>query len=407
MPWCWMSCCPTSTGWKCSAGCGAELPYVCVLFLTARDAVDDRVAGLTAGGDDYVTKPFSLEEVLARLRGLLRRAGIARPGGGTELVVSDLTMDEDAREVRRAGQLIELTATEFELLRLLMRNPHRVLCKAQILDRVWHYDYGGQAHVVELYISYLRRKVNAGREPLIHTVRARLRAEAAARGYLLTTVPARLPRPGPGRSRARPGTAARPAQVNLERVQQPGQHGEVTQAADQVNDPLLAQLGDGPGERAVGDEVVTQDLGAELVDDLLVRPAQPGSRRSASAARPSLGTPRSAALPTCAFQEYCASKRRAAMSRLSSRSRGSSADSNRQYAPSASTFSHSSGLRSQTRNGPRVPPRRLLIRSLISCWRGDREVRAGSRMVKGSVLNVSVARSLLTLPTSARRCLRL
>ncbi len=149
----------------------AELPYVCVLFLTARDAVDDRVAGLTAGGDDYVTKPFSLEEVLARLRGLLRRAGIARPGGGTELVVSDLTMDEDAREVRRAGQLIELTATEFELLRLLMRNPHRVLSKAQILDRVWHYDYGGQAHVVELYISYLRRKVDAGREPLIHTVR--------------------------------------------------------------------------------------------------------------------------------------------------------------------------------------------------------------------------------------------
>jgi two-component system, OmpR family, response regulator len=149
----------------------AELPYVCVLFLTARDAVDDRVAGLTAGGDDYVTKPFSLEEVLARLRGLLRRAGIARARGGTQLVVGDLTMDEDAREVRRAGQLIELTATEFELLRLLMRNPRRVLSKAQILDRVWHYDYGGQAHVVELYISYLRRKVDAGREPVIHTVR--------------------------------------------------------------------------------------------------------------------------------------------------------------------------------------------------------------------------------------------
>jgi two-component system OmpR family response regulator len=149
----------------------AELPYVCVLFLTARDTVDDRVAGLTAGGDDYVTKPFSLEEVLARLRGLLRRAGIARAHGGTQLVVGDLTMDEDAREVRRAGQLIELTATEFELLRLLMRNPRRVLSKAQILDRVWHYDYGGQAHVVELYISYLRRKVDAGREPLIHTVR--------------------------------------------------------------------------------------------------------------------------------------------------------------------------------------------------------------------------------------------
>ena len=149
----------------------AELPQVCVLFLTARDAVEDRVAGITAGGDDYVTKPFSLEEVLARLRGLLRRAGIARSRGETELVVGDLTMDEDAREVRRSGELIELTATEFELLRFLMRNPRRVLSKAQILDRVWNYDFGGQAHVVELYVSYLRKKIDAGREPLIHTVR--------------------------------------------------------------------------------------------------------------------------------------------------------------------------------------------------------------------------------------------
>jgi two-component system OmpR family response regulator len=149
----------------------AELPHVCVLFLTARDAVEDRVAGITAGGDDYVTKPFSLEEVLARLRGLLRRAGIARSRSDTELVVGDLTMDEDAREVRRGGELIELTATEFELLRFLMRNPRRVLSKAQILDRVWNYDFGGQAHVVELYVSYLRKKIDAGREPLIHTVR--------------------------------------------------------------------------------------------------------------------------------------------------------------------------------------------------------------------------------------------
>jgi two-component system OmpR family response regulator len=148
-----------------------ELPHVCVLFLTARDAVEDRIAGITAGGDDYVTKPFSLEEVLARLRGLLRRAGIARAHGGAELTVGDLTMDEQAREVRRAGDLIELTATEFELLRFLMRNPRRVLSKAQILDRVWNYDFGGQAHVVELYISYLRKKIDAGREPLIHTVR--------------------------------------------------------------------------------------------------------------------------------------------------------------------------------------------------------------------------------------------
>jgi two-component system, OmpR family, response regulator len=150
----------------------ADLPGVCVLFLTARDAVEDRVAGLTAGGDDYVTKPFSLEEVLARLRGLLRRAHLARPDGGEGgLVVADLTMDEDAREVRRGGELIDLTATEFELLRYLMRNPRRVLSKAQILDRVWNYDFGGQAHVVELYISYLRKKIDAGRDPLIHTVR--------------------------------------------------------------------------------------------------------------------------------------------------------------------------------------------------------------------------------------------
>src|SRR5450755_2992648 len=146
-------------------------PNACVLFLTARDSVEDRINGITAGGDDYVTKPFSLEEVLARLRGLLRRAGIAQTRSGTELAVGDLTMDEDAREVRRGGDLVELTATEFELLRFLMRNPRRVLSKAQILDRVWNYDFGGQAHVVELYISYLRKKIDTGREPLIHTVR--------------------------------------------------------------------------------------------------------------------------------------------------------------------------------------------------------------------------------------------
>jgi two-component system OmpR family response regulator len=148
-----------------------EQPRVCVLFLTARDAVEDRIAGITAGGDDYVTKPFSLEEVLARLRGLLRRADLTRSNSENVLAVADLTMDEDAREVRRDGDLIELTATEFELLRFLMRNPRRVLSKAQILDRVWNYDFGGQAHVVELYISYLRKKVDAGRDPLIHTVR--------------------------------------------------------------------------------------------------------------------------------------------------------------------------------------------------------------------------------------------
>jgi two-component system, OmpR family, response regulator len=149
----------------------AEAPHVSVLFLTARDAVEDRIAGITAGGDDYVTKPFSLEEVLARLRGLLRRAGMAQTAAGTPLVVDDLVMDEDAREVTRGGEFVDLTPTEFELLRFLMRNPRRVLSKAQILDRVWSYDFGGQAHVVELYISYLRKKIDANRPSLIHTVR--------------------------------------------------------------------------------------------------------------------------------------------------------------------------------------------------------------------------------------------
>ncbi|MEV6865096.1 response regulator transcription factor [Streptosporangium subroseum] len=162
---------PDIDGIKVLSRLRAEAPHVCVLFLTARDAVEDRIAGITAGGDDYVTKPFSLEEVLARLRGLLRRSGMARTPEGNRLVVGDLMMDEDAREVARGGELVELTPTEFELLRFLMRNPRRVLSKAQILDRVWSYDFGGQAHVVELYISYLRKKVDAGRPPLIHTVR--------------------------------------------------------------------------------------------------------------------------------------------------------------------------------------------------------------------------------------------
>ena len=146
-------------------------PDVPVVFLTARDAVEDRVAGLTAGGDDYVTKPFSLEELVARLRGLMRRAGAQRAATSSVLVVGDLELDEDSHEVSRAGEEIALTATEFELLRFLMRNPRRVLSKAQILDRVWNYDFGGQANVVELYISYLRKKIDAGREPMIHTMR--------------------------------------------------------------------------------------------------------------------------------------------------------------------------------------------------------------------------------------------
>ncbi|WP_406285860.1 response regulator transcription factor [Streptomyces sp. NBC_00209] len=148
-----------------------ELSDVPVLFLTARDSVEDRIAGLTAGGDDYVTKPFSLEEVVARLRGLIRRSGTAAARSESQLVVGDLMLDEDSHEVSRGGKNIHLTATEFELLRFLMRNPRRVLSKAQILDRVWNYDFGGQANVVELYISYLRKKIDAGRTPMIHTRR--------------------------------------------------------------------------------------------------------------------------------------------------------------------------------------------------------------------------------------------
>lgn len=161
-------------------------PEIPVLFLTARDAVEDRIAGLTAGGDDYVTKPFSLEELVARLRGLMRRAG-AQEATISQLVVGDLLLDEDSREVRRAGAEISLTATEFELLRYLMRNPRRVLSKAQILDRVWDYDFGGQSNVVELYISYLRKKVDAGRDPMIHTMRGA--------GYVLK--PSRWATPSP------------------------------------------------------------------------------------------------------------------------------------------------------------------------------------------------------------------
>jgi two-component system OmpR family response regulator len=149
----------------------ASQPDVPVLFLTARDAVEDRVAGLTAGGDDYVTKPFSIEELVARLRGLMRRAGARRMEATNVLTVGDLTLDEDSREVWRGSDEIVLTATEFELLRFLMRNPRRVMSKAQILDRVWNYDFGGQANVVELYISYLRKKIDHGRSPMIHTMR--------------------------------------------------------------------------------------------------------------------------------------------------------------------------------------------------------------------------------------------
>ena len=146
-------------------------PQLPVLLLTAKDALEDRIAGLTAGGDDYVTKPFSIEEVVLRLRSLLRRTGVSVEGNSAQIVVGDLILDEDSHEVTRAGELIPLTSTEFELLRYLMRNPKRVLSKAQILDRVWSYDFGGRSNIVELYISYLRKKIDSGREPMIHTLR--------------------------------------------------------------------------------------------------------------------------------------------------------------------------------------------------------------------------------------------
>jgi two-component system OmpR family response regulator len=152
---------------------GSRVP---VLFLTARDAVEDRISGLSAGADDYVTKPFSLEEVVLRIRAILRRsqpelAAEAGPAGAGVLRYADLEMDEDAHEVRRAGRLIDLSPTEFNLLRYLLINAGRVVSKAQILDRVWKYDFGGDGRIVESYVYYLRRKIDKAGPPLIHTVR--------------------------------------------------------------------------------------------------------------------------------------------------------------------------------------------------------------------------------------------
>jgi two-component system OmpR family response regulator len=147
---------------------GRETP---VLFLTARDSVEDKVAGLTIGGDDYVTKPFSLEEIVARVRVLLRRRGSVLPEDDALLRYEDLVLDEDAHEVHRAGMPIDLTPTEFSLMRYLMLNAGRVVSKSQILDHVWHYDFGGDGNVVETYVSYLRKKLEVAGPPVIHTVR--------------------------------------------------------------------------------------------------------------------------------------------------------------------------------------------------------------------------------------------
>lgn len=145
--------------------------YTPVLFLTARDSVVDRVAGLTAGGDDYLTKPFSLEELVARLRGLLRRMAYTTPEADEVLFVGDLELRAASREVLRDGSLLSLTSTEFDLLRYMMRNPYRALSREELLQRVWGYDFVARSSVVELYVSYLRKKIDAGRAPMIQTVR--------------------------------------------------------------------------------------------------------------------------------------------------------------------------------------------------------------------------------------------
>jgi len=147
-----------------------EARQVPILFLTARDGVQDKVAGLTLGGDDYVTKPFSLEEVVARIRSVLRRTRGETPACA-RYQVADLELNEDAHEVRRGGRLIELSPTEYKLLRYLMLNSGRVLSKAQILDRVWNYDFAGQHGIVESYVSFLRHKIDGEGPRLIHTVR--------------------------------------------------------------------------------------------------------------------------------------------------------------------------------------------------------------------------------------------
>ncbi|HTY72989.1 MAG TPA: response regulator transcription factor [Actinomycetes bacterium] len=162
---------PDLDGYEVCRRIRADGRRVGVLFLTARDATEDKINGLTLGGDDYVTKPFSLEEVVARIRAVLRRVQPAEEDTDDVLRFADLELDEDRHEVRRAGELVELSPTEFALLRYLMLNAGRVLSKAQILDHVWRYDFGGDAGIVENYISYLRKKIDRWDPPLIHTLR--------------------------------------------------------------------------------------------------------------------------------------------------------------------------------------------------------------------------------------------
>jgi two-component system OmpR family response regulator len=161
---------PDLEGFEVAERLGAQRAEVPIIFLTARDSTEDKIRGLTTGGDDYVTKPFSLEELVARIRTVLRRSGAASPESAL-LRFEDLELDEDTMEVTRGGELIDLTATEYRLLRYLMLNPRRVMTRAQLLDHVWDYDFGGDSRVLETYISYLRKKIDGDGPPLIQTVR--------------------------------------------------------------------------------------------------------------------------------------------------------------------------------------------------------------------------------------------
>src|SRR3954447_10467391 len=161
---------PDMEGFDVARRIGAQQARVPIIYLTARDATEDKIRGLSLGGDDYVTKPFSLEELLARIRSILRRTGAAEADSSV-LTFEDVELDDDAHEVTRDGSTVDLTATEYRLLRYLMLNPRRVLTRAQLLEHVWDYDFGGDARVLETYVSYLRKKLDVHGAPLIQTVR--------------------------------------------------------------------------------------------------------------------------------------------------------------------------------------------------------------------------------------------
>jgi two-component system OmpR family response regulator len=161
---------PDMEGFEVAERLGAQRAGLPIIFLTARDATQDKIRGLTSGGDDYVTKPFSLEELVARIRAILRRSGVGQ-ASSSRLTFEDLELDEDTREVTRGGAAVELTATEYRLLRYLLLNPRRVLTRAQLLDHVWEYDFDGDSRILETYVSYLRKKLDPHGPALIQTVR--------------------------------------------------------------------------------------------------------------------------------------------------------------------------------------------------------------------------------------------